>query len=220
MPPREGPPWPSRRVRRSLVLTREPEMDAHRPTLASRAIPQVTRANWSVEQVYHAHYRRVHCLALRLLKNEADAEDVAQEVLLQVVRKLHTFRGDSALSTWLHRVTVNAAQLLRRQAHTRKQHLGPTAAVTDRGDDLAGDAAAAPDHLALRKELSQRIDQAIARLPADYRDVYLASEIDGLANAEISDRLGLSLAAVKSRLHRMRTMLRTMLSRYVEGLSA
>jgi RNA polymerase sigma-70 factor (ECF subfamily) len=207
-------------------------MDTHRP-LASREqwcardggtaatdVPRKHSTSWSVEQVYHAHYRRVHCLALRLLRNEADAEDIAQEVLLQVVRRLHTFRGDSSLSTWLHRVTVNAVRLLLRQRTcSREQKIGPLTAGAD-GADPACHPGATPEHLALRKELRQCLDQAIAQLPADYRVVYIASDVDGLPNAEICDRLGLTLAAVKSRLHRGRTMMRTMLSRYIERLRA
>src|SRR5262245_59425566 len=87
-------------------------------------LPRAVLPGWSAEQVYHAYYPQVRCLALRLLRNETDAEDVAQEVLLKVVRKLHTFRGDASLSTWLHRVTVNAVlRLRRRRTLWREQRL-------------------------------------------------------------------------------------------------
>src|SRR5208337_3271841 len=73
----------------------------------------------TVEQVFREYAPRIYSLALRLLGNEADAEDVTQEVLLQLIRKLDTFRGESALPTWLHRLTVNAALMHRRNRATR-----------------------------------------------------------------------------------------------------
>src|SRR5437868_10398339 len=76
----------------------------------------------SPEQVFRDHAPRVYNLARRMLGNDADAEDVTQDVLLQVLRKLHTFRGESAFPTWLHRVTVNAALVHRRKRAAREEH--------------------------------------------------------------------------------------------------
>src|SRR6476620_6456936 len=78
------------------------------------------------EQVFREHAPRVYNLARRMLGNDADAEDVTSEVLLQVVRKLHTFRGDAALPTWLHRVTVNAALALREKRANRQEREAQT----------------------------------------------------------------------------------------------
>jgi RNA polymerase sigma-70 factor (ECF subfamily) len=163
----------------------------------------------TAEEVFHAHAPRVYSLALRVLGNAADAEDVTQEVLLQVVRKLGAFRGKSSLATWLHRVTVNAAlDHRRRQARRPEQHLDCIAAH-------AGTAGCAPDHQALDHELRQHLERAIGRLPEMYRDVFVLADVEGLPNAEIGLLLGLSLAAVKSRLHHARLTVRDALAPYL-----
>jgi RNA polymerase sigma-70 factor (ECF subfamily) len=156
----------------------------------------------TAEGVFHAHAPRVYGLARRMLGNTADAEDVTQEVLLQVVRKLDTFRGESSLATWLHRVTVNAAlDHRRRQARRPQPH--PDASL-----DYIAPSGDGPDDQALRGELRQRLDGAVARLPASYRDVFVLAGVEELGNVEIGQRLGLSLAAVKGRLRRARRALR------------
>jgi RNA polymerase sigma-70 factor (ECF subfamily) len=157
----------------------------------------------TVEEVIQAHAARVYSLALRMLDNKADAEDVSQEVLLQVVRKLDTFRGDAELTTWLYRVTVNAAlQYRRRQARRPERTLDVSLECIAPHD---GDV---PDGEALRGELRQHLDRAIARLPPIYRDVFVLADVEDLPNAEIGQLLGLSVPAVKSRLHRARLALR------------
>src|SRR5262249_30107284 len=151
-----------------------------------------------------------------MLANEADVEDVTQDVLLQVVRKLDTFRGESDLSTWLHRVTVNAALAYRhkralqraREASTSLEHMEdsgrPVAAVSPEG--------AEPDKQLPGRELKERIEEAVRGLPEMYRGPFVLSDIEGMPNAEIGELLGLSLPAVKSRLHRARLLLRDALS--------
>jgi RNA polymerase sigma-70 factor (ECF subfamily) len=155
-----------------------------------------------------------------MLANDADAEDVTQTVLLQVVRKLATFRGESSLATWLHRITVNAAL-----AHRRKQAQRRERQVTDPMDQFLDDGghagpvrrwSDAPDQQALGRELRQVIEGAIAGLPGIYRDVYVLSDVEGVPNADIGAMLGLSLPAVKSRLHRARLMMRDALAPYFE----
>src|SRR5215211_9086333 len=89
----------------------------------------------TAEQVFRDYAPRVYNLARRMLGNDADAEDVTQDVLLQVVRKLDTFRGESAFPTWLHRVTVNAALAHRRKRATRQAHQASESIDTVLGDD-------------------------------------------------------------------------------------
>ena len=168
---------------------------------------------WTAEQVFHAYAPRVYSLARRMLSNDADAEDVTQDVLLQVVRKLDTFRGEAELPTWLHRVTVNAALAhRRRQARRPEQHLDVSldCIVTHAGSD-----GRVPDRKTLDRELRQHLEGAIARLPAMYSDVFVLADVEGLPNAEIGQLLGLSLPAVKSRLHRARLMVRDALAPYL-----
>ena len=169
-----------------------------------------------VEDVYREYGSRVYALAMRMLGNEADAEDITQEVLLQVVRRLDTFRGDCQLSTWLYRVTVNAVLALRRKRATARERL----LGEDTADHLPAGLSAPrrvrrPDDEALGSELRGRLEGAIARLPDTYRDPFVLSDIEGLSNAEICELLGLSLPAVKSRLHRARQMLRDALRPYI-----
>jgi RNA polymerase sigma-70 factor (ECF subfamily) len=176
------------------------------------------------EQVLHEHAPKVYSLAYRLLGNEADAEDVAQEVFLQVVRKLDTFRGDAALSTWLYRVTVNAALAYRRKRAALQKHRAPgDPDLLDDGADGAGLVrrwALPPDQLALDHETHQLIEQAVAKLPESYRDVYVLADVEGLPNQEIADALGLSVSAVKSRLHRARLLMRRALAPHFEEAPA
>jgi RNA polymerase sigma-70 factor (ECF subfamily) len=179
-----------------------------------------TAAPLTPEQVFRDHAPRVYNLARRMMGNDADAEDVTQDVLLQVVRKLSTFRGDSNLATWLHRVTVNAALAQRRKRAAREHREMPD--PLDRFTDTGYHAqpikpwAAAPDRLALKRETSELIEKAILSLPELYRDVYVLADVEGLPNQEIGDLLGLSLPAVKSRLHRGRLLMRDALAPHFE----
>jgi RNA polymerase sigma-70 factor (ECF subfamily) len=170
-----------------------------------------------VEAIYRQFSPRVYALAMRMLGNEADAEDVTQEVLLQVVRRLDTFRGESSLPTWLYRVTVNAVLALRRKRATARERLLGDAAgecVADAVPTTPRRVAQPPDEV-LGFELRDRMEAAIAQLPDAYKDPFILSDIERFSNAEICDLLGLSLPAVKSRLHRGRMMLRDALKSYV-----
>lgn len=176
------------------------------------------------EMVYREYAPRIYHVARRLLGNDADAEDVTQDVLLQVVRKLHTFRGDAALPTWLHRVTVNAALAHREKRANRAKHesAGAEAALEAAASDeptsgtklprKVGD----PSSLALASEQRKIIDRAIGQLPEPFRDVYVLADVEGLPNAEIGESLGLSVPAVKSRLHRARLRMRDALAPHFE----
>lgn len=176
------------------------------------------------EQVFRDYAPRVYNLARRMLGNDADAEDVTQDVLLQVVRKLDTFRGESAFPTWLHRVTVNAALAHRRKRAQREDHRvkDPLENFLDDGHHTAPIRpwSVQPDQQALDRETHQLIEKAIAGLPEIYRDVYVLADVEGLPNAEIGDMLHLSVPAVKSRLHRARLLMRDALAPHFEEVPA
>jgi RNA polymerase sigma-70 factor (ECF subfamily) len=172
------------------------------------------------ERVFRDYAPRIYHLARRMLGNDADAEDVTQDVLLQVVRKLDTFRGESAFPTWLHRVTVNAAL-----AHRRKRASQDDGRVHDPLEHFDADGLHAgpvkrwsvrPDQPVLDREQRQVIDKAILQLPEMYRDVFVLADVEQLPNAEIAEMLGIGLAAVKSRLHRARLMMRDLLAPHFE----
>jgi RNA polymerase sigma-70 factor (ECF subfamily) len=171
----------------------------------------------TAEGVFYAYAPRVYSVARRMLSNDTDAEDVTQEVLLQVVRKLDTFRGEAGLTTWLHRVTVNAALSHRRKQKRRHEHqVDASLDILTNGGKTAGTSSppAAPDQKLLQHEMREVIEAAIAQLPEIYRDVYVLADVEGLSNVEIGEMLGLSVPAIKSRLHRARLMMREILEPY------
>jgi RNA polymerase sigma-70 factor (ECF subfamily) len=181
--------------------------------------PEHPEPSRTAEDVFYAYGPRVYRLARSMLPNDADAEDVTQDVLLQVVRKLDTFRGDSDLTTWLHRITVNAVLLHRRkQSRRQERQVDTPLEVLLNGDKYVctSRAVAAPDAKVLREELDGRIDAAVAQLPDLYRDVYILAGIQELSNEEAGEQLGLSVSAIKSRLHRARQMMRATLGSYFQ----
>ena len=175
------------------------------------------------EQVFQDYAPRIYNLARRMLGSDADAEDVTQDVLLQVVRKLNTFRGEAALPTWLHRVTVNAALAHRQKRAMRQKHqvADPLEHFLENGrhHGPVRPWSVEPQQQALDRETQQLIERAIAGLPEIYRDVYVLADVEGLANAEIGEILNLSVAAVKSRLHRGRLLMREALAPHFEEVA-
>ncbi len=180
--------------------------------------------NLTPEYVFREYAPRVYNLARRMLNSDADAEDVTQDVLVQVVRKLPTFRGEAAFPTWLHRVTVNAALAYRRKKGRREEKQ-----VRDPLDNFLEDGhhtgpvnhwSIDPEKQALDHETHELIERAIRQLPELYRDGYVLADVEGLPNSEIADMLGLSLPAVKSRLHRARLLMREALAPHFEEVSA
>jgi RNA polymerase sigma-70 factor (ECF subfamily) len=173
------------------------------------------------ELVFREYAPRIYSLARRMLGNDADAEDVTQDVLLQVVRKLDTFRGESQLGTWLHRVTVNAA-LAHRQKRAKHQNQEAVNGIDEQAEPVGPTGAVkrwnvSPDEPVLAAEQAELIDKAIKELPEPYRDVYVLADVEGLPNAEIGEMLGLNVPAVKSRLHRARLRMRDTLAPHFEG---
>jgi RNA polymerase sigma-70 factor (ECF subfamily) len=169
--------------------------------------------------VFREYAPRIYHIARRMLGNDADAEDVTQDVLVQVVRKLGTFRGDAQLSTWLHRVTVNAALAFRQKRSNRQKretHETDTDAL-EVTDGPVARWAVGPEEPVLAAEQAAVIEGAIDGLPGPFRDVYVLADVEGLPNQEIADLLGLSVPAVKSRLHRARLRMRDALAPHFEG---
>src|SRR5262249_2132024 len=157
----------------------------HRP-----GAPGNAHHSLSAEQVYHDYAPRVYNMARRMVASDVDAEDVTQDVLLQVVRKLPSFRGESAFPTWLHRVTVNAALSPRRRESVRQEsglHTGLLGHGKD-GSALAGadQRAPEPDAQVLSQECRQLIEQAIDALPDTYRVVFVLADVEGVPGAEVA----------------------------------
>jgi RNA polymerase sigma-70 factor (ECF subfamily) len=183
--------------------------------LSLREAPTLT-----AEAIFHQYASRICDVARRLLSNDADVEDVTQNVLLQVVRKLDTFRGDADVSTWLHRVAVNEALVHRRKQAPRRAREACTSPrhLEDRGRPVSSVSpwGAAPDKQLIGREMMECIEEAVRGLPEKYRVPFVLSYIEGMPNAEVGELLGLSLPAVKSRLYRARLLLRESLMPHFE----
>jgi RNA polymerase sigma-70 factor (ECF subfamily) len=173
----------------------------------------------TAEQVFLEHAPGGYHLARWILGNKEDAEDVMQRVLLQVVRKLPTFRGESALSTWLNHIAVREALAFRRRRAARREHEVPQPAgfAEDGSRARAAQRWRGPAAEVINREARQQLERAIARLPEKYRDVLVLADVEGAHNDDVAKRLGLSLAAVKSRLRRARLMMRESLAPYLKG---
>src|SRR5882724_9618828 len=158
-------------------------MDTHHPTSSAG---QGSPAALTADRVFRDFAPRVYNLARRMLGNDADAEDVTQDVLLQVVRKLDTFRGEAALPTWLHRVTVNAALAHRRKRAQRheREHADPFNHFLEDGhhSSYVPSWSINPEEQVLSKENAEVIERAIRQLPEIYRDVYVLADVEGRPN--------------------------------------
>lgn len=160
--------------------------------------------------LYERHKRRVYSLCLRMTGNTAEAEDLAQEAFLQLYRKIGTFRGESAFSTWLHRLSVNVVLM-----HLRKKGLpvvsleettqGGVEEETPRKDFGADDItlAGSIDRLQLQR--------AVDSLPPGYRTIFVLHDVQGYEHNEIADMVGCSIGNSKSQLHKARMKLRDLL---------
>jgi RNA polymerase sigma-70 factor (ECF subfamily) len=174
----------------------------------------------ATEQLVERFVDRVYRLALRITGSREDAEEVAQDALWTAGRKIHTFKGDSAFGSWLYRITANAAYMKLRSRKARAQEIAlddvlPTLDEAGVHFEPMDDWSPRVDEQAVRGELRQVLEHAIDDLPPDYRTVLVLHDVEGLPNPEIAETLGLSLPAVKSRIHRSRLFLRKRLSQYL-----
>src|SRR5262249_12938874 len=157
------------------------------------------------EQLYQRHNRRVYSLCLRMTGSVSEAEDLAQEVFIQLFRKIGSFRGESAFTTWLHRLTVNQVLMHFRKRGVRMEQTtedGETPIQIVKGTENPN-AMPVVDRIAL--------DKAIAQLPPGYRTVFTLHDIEGHEHEEIAKMLGCSVGTSKSQLHKARMKLRTLL---------
>lgn len=168
------------------------------------------------QELVSRHQAKVYQLALKLTRNETDAEDVLQETFLRVYNRIETFRGDAAFSSWLYRIAANAsfAKLGERRKHEHVD-IDDVYPEYEQGKmPQTADWSRQPDSVLLSKEALGILDEAISELPEDFRIVIVLRDVQGLSNAQAADILDLTVAAVKSRLHRARLFLRRRLSEY------
>jgi RNA polymerase sigma-70 factor, ECF subfamily len=186
------------------------------------------RDETAVHELAERYSSRIYQLALRHMKNREDAEEVTQDVLMKVYRKVGAFRGDAALSSWIYRITFNTAMSrlrntrLARQAEQEKERaLAASSAHEERPRTprQAADWSRMPDEELLRTQLREAVAEAIRELPEIYRAPVVLRDIQGLTTEEASTRLKLKDQTLKSRLHRGRLMLRERLQAFTKGLS-
>src|SRR5436305_3957143 len=162
------------------------------------------------EFLYQLHSRRVYALCLRMVNNPADAEDLMQEAFLQLFRKIGTFRGESAFSTWLHRMTVNVVLMRLRKKSLPVASLEET---TEPDEDTGGPRrdVGAPD-LRLSGAVDRvNLERSIGKLPPGYRTVFVLHDVQGYEHNEIAEIMGCSVGNSKSKLPKARTRSRDLL---------
>lgn len=182
----------------------------------------------AVHELAERYGSRIFQLAMRYMKNREDAEEVVQDVLMKVYRKVDAFRGDAALSSWIYRITFNTAMSRLRTSRQvraadaeRDRALAATTAAGEERDAARqpADWSSMPDEELLRLQLRDAVATAIAELPEIYRAPLVLRDIEGLSTEEASSRLHLKGQTLKSRLHRGRLMLRERLRVFASGLA-
>jgi RNA polymerase sigma-70 factor (ECF subfamily) len=186
------------------------------PDDATLVLRLQSRDTSALEDLLHTHGGKLYGVALQFMRNETDAQEVVQDALIQIWNKIEMFENRASLSTWMYRVTANAA-LMKLRKEKKFQH---NVSLDNDGPDSdapviqLADTSAAPDAAAAHSELEMRVRAAIDALPEPYHSTVLLSDVDGLSMQEIAEATGVGLAAVKSRLHRGRLALRRVLAPY------
>ena len=175
--------------------------------------------NSAFEPVMRRHNQMLYRIARSILKDDAEAEDAVQEAYLSAFRRFHTFRGDSALSTWLARIVVNEAY-----GRLRKQQRDLTVvafdarqrAVQPSGEDMADETTEPPEAAAMRAELRELLERRIDDLPEQFRTVFMLRDVQELSVDETAACLDIPAATVRSRAFRARALLRESLAREID----
>ncbi len=158
------------------------------------------------EQIYRRYHQRVYSVCVRMVRNTTDAEDLTQEVFIQLFRKIHTFRGDSSFSTWLHRLTVNHVLMHFRKPIVKAERTtedGATPIRIVKGTEK-------PSRMAVIDRIA--LDHALGQLAPGYRLVFILHDMEGYEHGEISKMLGCAVGTSKSQLHKARLKLRGLLT--------
>ena len=170
------------------------------------------------DELVNRYVDKIYSLSFRITKNKELTEDVVQEIIVTLSQKLDTFRGDSSFSTWLYRISTNAAlmKLRSEKKYLHDLNLDDNNSFNENHNYsyVPKDSTNRPDDSYLRKEATEVFENALSQLPESYRIVVHLKDIEGFSYFEISEILQISVQAVKSRLHRARLMLRDSLAEY------
>ncbi len=163
------------------------------------------------EKLYERYNRRTYSLCLRMTNSQTEAEDLTQEVFIQLFRKIGSFRGDSAFSTWLHRLTVNQVLMHFRRRSIKNEKTSETGEMPEQTVSGTENPRKMPvlDRIALKN--------AVAQLPPGYRNVFVLHDVEGYEHEEVARLLGISVGTSKSQLHKARLKLRGLLIKQNEA---
>jgi RNA polymerase sigma-70 factor (ECF subfamily) len=175
----------------------------------------MSEAAYNFEEIYSAYQAKIQRYLIRMV-GELEAEDLTQEVFVKLSRALPSFRGEAKLSTWIYRIATNAAldRLRSPRFQEAEQDLSQARQAANSETELpdrnawTGEPVPLVEPQVYRKEMNDCIQETIRQLPEIYRTVLMLSEIEGLSNAEVAEVLGITLDAVKIRLHRARDLIR------------
>lgn len=165
------------------------------------------------EVIYQRYHRRTYSLTLRMTGNQTEAEDLTQEVFIQLFRKVGSFRGDSAFSTWLHRLTVNQVLMHFRKRSFKNEKTSEDGEMPEQ--TVTG--SANPNKMAVVDRIA--LKNAIAVLPKGYKNVFVLHDVEGFEHEEVARMLGISVGTSKSQLHKARLKLRGLLIKQKEETS-
>jgi RNA polymerase sigma-70 factor, ECF subfamily len=176
----------------------------------------------AAERLVEAYGARAYGLALRITRNAQDAEEIVQDALWTIARKIDSFRGEAAFGSWLYRIVANAAYQRVRGQHRRRSEISldeilPTFHESGEHATPIVDWSPAVEDPARQTELREILSAALDTLPEEYRTAVILRDVEGLSNNEVAQALGLSVANVKTRIHRARLFLR---HRLAEGAFA
>ena len=160
------------------------------------------------EVLYSLHKRRVYSLCLRMTANTAEAEDLTQEAFLQLFRKIGTFRGESAFSTWLHRMAVNVVLM---QLRKKSLPVVPLEETLETEEEAPKKELGAQDTVLAGSVDRLQLQRAVAALPPGYRTIFVLHDVEGYEHNEIAGLVGCSIGNSKSQLHKARLKLRDLL---------
>ena len=157
------------------------------------------------ENIYQRYHRRAYSICLRMTQSTAEAEDLTQEVFIQLFRKMGSFRGESAFSTWLHRLTVNQVLMHFRRRSVKSEK------TTELGDmpEQTVQGTSNPNRMPIVDRIA--LKKAIAELPTGYKNVFVLHDVEGFEHEEVARMMGISVGTSKSQLHKARLKLRVLL---------
>ena len=176
------------------------------------------------DQIVENYQRKIYALAFNMTRNQMDAQDVAQEVLLSIYRKIDTFQGKSAFSSWVYRITLNASYMKlrnrKKEQYVSLDEFMPAFNNAGFQNEKVTDWSENTESLLFSNETKGVIEKAVDQLPEKEKVVFILRDVDGLSTEKVGEILDLTVPAVKSRLHRARLFLRKKLSTYFDEFNA